>query len=135
MEGTHKKDVFITLQLGQCPNKLLTLCLSDFVFRILQIKTGSGVAALVHSFTCSSELQWGVEGFTHLIMSTVLICIFWQRMECCTFFTQSGQLRRRTNLLCICPKPKLENYEYTIYIFLNKKVGHYLRAKKYILDT
>ena len=83
------------------PNKSLTMCSSDFVFRkykqdsafrvsgVLQLaKAGPPVTKTSHSFAYSPQMLWWLEGFTHLMASTVPICIFWPRAECRTFWLE-----------------------------------------------
>ena len=65
-----------------------------------------------HSFAYSPLILWWLEGFTHLMTSTVLICIFWPCAECRTFLARIGQLRgKKKNILRAGPKLKFENCE------------------------
>ena len=77
-------------------NVLFWLCLrkykQDSAFRVsgvLQLaKTCPPVRKTFHSIAYSPQMLWWLEGFTHLMMSNVLICIFWLRTECRTFWLE-----------------------------------------------
>ena len=107
------------------PNKSLTMCSSaDFVFRkyrqgsafrvsgVLQLaKTGPPVMKNFPLLRIFPSDEWWLEGFTHVMTSTVLICIFWPPMECRTFWLKLANFEAREKIHTSSPKPKLENYE------------------------
>ena len=72
-------------------------------------------------------MLWWLEGFTHLMMSNVLICIFWPRGECHTFWLELANFEaREKKFVRACPQPKLENYEsddHRLQYYRIKKVG------------
>ena len=63
---------------------------------VLQLaKTGPPVQKTSHSFAYSPQMLWWLEGFTHLMASTVPICIFWPRAECRTFWLEFANFEAR----------------------------------------
>ena len=87
----------------------------DSAFRVsgvLQLsKAGPPATKTSQSFACSSQLPWWIEGFTHLVTSTVLICVFWRRGMSHIFDSNWPTSKQEKKIARACPKPKLKNYE------------------------
>lgn len=66
-----------------------------------------------HSFACSFQLPWWLEGFPHPMTSMVLICInyFDHTQNVAHFFLKLANFEAGKKLLCACPKPKLEKFQ------------------------
>ena len=82
MEGQHGRSHRFTVG-PVYPNKSLTMCSSDFAFRKYKQDSAfrvSGVLQLAKTgppVNSRQMLRW-LEGFTHLMTSIVLICIFYR---------------------------------------------------------
>ena len=61
--------------------------------------------------TLARQCLWWIEGFTHLMTSSVLICIFWLHVECRTFWLELANSESREKICMRLSEAQTRKYK------------------------